>query len=58
MKNIRIKLFLNLINKGGLIMYRDTLNEFMIYFWILTDWGILWLSFVLTYFILKGVNDY
>jgi hypothetical protein len=56
MKNIRIKLFLNLINKGGLIMYRDTLNEFMIYFWILTDWGILWLSFVLTYFILKGVN--
>jgi hypothetical protein len=56
MKNIRIKLFLNLINKGGLIMYRDTLNEFMIYFWVVTDWGILWLSIVLSYFILKGVN--
>ena len=34
-------------------MYRDTLNEFMIYFWVITDWGILWLSFVLTYFILS-----
>lgn len=38
-------------------MYRDTLNDFMIYFWVITDWGILWLSFVLSYFILKGVNN-
>jgi len=37
-------------------MYRETLNNFMIYFWVLTDWGIIWLSFVLTYFMLKGLS--
>ena len=35
-------------------MYREQYISFMQYFWIDTDWGILWLSFVLTYFILKG----
>lgn len=37
-------------------MYRETLNEFMVYFWITTDWGILWLSIVLTGLIMKFIN--
>jgi len=37
-------------------MYRETLNEFMVYFWIVTDWGILWLSIVLTGLIMKFIN--
>ena len=37
-------------------MYRETLNEFMVYFWLVTDWGILWLSIVLTGLIMKFIN--
>lgn len=37
-------------------MYRETLNEFMVYFWLVTDWGILWLSIVLTGLIIKFIN--
>ena len=39
-----------------LTMYRETLNNFMLYFWVVTDWGIIWLIFVLTYFMLKGLS--
>ena len=34
-------------------MYEEHHEDFIYYFWIETDWGILWLSFVLTYFILS-----
>jgi len=34
-------------------MYEEHYEDFIYYFWIETDWGMLWLSFVLTYFILS-----
>jgi len=39
--------------KGINNMYEEHYEDFIYYFWIETDWGILWLSFVLTYFILS-----
>jgi hypothetical protein len=37
-------------------MSREFYIGFIEYFFIITDWGILWLSVVLTYFILRGLN--
>jgi hypothetical protein len=34
-------------------MYREFYEGFMIYFWILTDWGLLWLSVVFTGLVMK-----
>jgi hypothetical protein len=37
-------------------MYRDHFISYIDYFFITTDWGLLWLSVVVTGIILKGVN--
>ena len=38
-------------------MYREFYTGYIEYFFITTDWGILWLSVVVTGIILKGVNN-
>ena len=37
-------------------MSREFYTSYIEYFFITTDWGILWLSVVVTYFILRGLN--
>lgn len=37
-------------------MYRDYFTGYIEYFFITTDWGILWLSVVVTGIILKTIN--
>jgi len=38
-------------------MSREFYTAYIEYFFITTDWGILWLSVVVTGIILKGVNN-
>jgi len=35
-------------------MYRETFVDFIQYFWIDTDWGLLWLSVLLTLTIMSS----
>jgi hypothetical protein len=38
-------------------MYRDTYIDFIYYFWIVTDYGLLWLASLITLAVLKVLKS-